>query len=327
MLATHLVKGYDGHVVLDGPDLTLERGQRLGLVGPNGAGKSTLLRLLAGRERPDAGSLTLGRGVIVGYHAQDQSEVLDPDRTVLEEMRQSLPYGWSEERLRTLLGRFLFTGGAVYKQVGMLSGGEKSRLSLARLLLVPCNLLLLDEPTNHLDVPSREVLEAALRAFPGTVIVASHDRYFLEQVVDRIGALENGHLTVTLGGYSTWAAAREAAAPPAGAPVANGRTSRPGAPPASAAESRRVANGSAPTALGRPPSRPPRGKRGPDPLAALESELGALLARRAEVEAALASPNGNREALVALGQEYTALASQIAEQEARCRRSWRPVHD
>jgi ATP-binding cassette subfamily F protein 3 len=316
VLATHLVKGYDGHVVLDGPDLTLERGQRLGLVGPNGAGKSTLLRLLAGRERPDAGSLTLGRGVVVGYHAQDQSEVLDPDRTVLEEMRQSLPYGWSVERLRTLLGRFLFTGDAVYKRVGMLSGGEKSRLSLARLLLVPCNLLLLDEPTNHLDVPSREVLEAALRAFPGTVIVASHDRYFLEQVVDRIGALENGRLTVSLGGYSTWAAAREATAPAAGGPVTNGRTSRPGGLPATVAEPPRGAI-AAPAAVGTQPSRGARGKRGPDPLAALESELRALVARRAEVEAALASPNGNREALVALGHEYTALASQIAEQEAR----------
>jgi ATP-binding cassette, subfamily F, member 3 len=317
VLATHLVKGYDGHVVLDGLDLTLERGQRLGLVGPNGAGKSTLLRILAGRERADAGSLTTGRGVVVGYHAQDQSEVLDTSRTVLEEMRQSLPYGWSEERLRTLLGRFLFTGDAVYKRIGMLSGGEKSRLSLARLLLVPCNLLLLDEPTNHLDVPSREVLEAALRAFAGTVIVASHDRYFLEQVIDRIGALEHGHLTVSLGGYSTWAAAREAVAPPAGAPATNGRAARVGGPQASGAEPPRAAKPAAPAAPRAQPSRQPRGKRGPDPLVALESELGALLARRAEVEAALASPNGNREALIALGQEYTTLASRIAEQEAR----------
>jgi ATP-binding cassette, subfamily F, member 3 len=315
VLAAGLVKGYDGQVVLNGLDITLERGQRLGLVGPNGAGKSTLLRLLASRERPDAGSLTFGRGVVVGYHAQDQSEVLDPGRTVLEELRQNLPYGWSEERLRSLLGRFLFSGDAVHKRVGMLSGGEKSRLSLARLLLVPCNLLLLDEPTNHLDVPSREVLEAALRAFPGTVVVASHDRYFLEQVVDRIGALEDGHLTITLGKYSTWAEAREAAALAAAGPATNGRAARLGGPRIGTSPPAHAADPVAPTAAAES-GRRPRGKRGPNPLTTLESELAALVARRAEVEAALASPNGDREALSALGQEYTTLASRIAEQEA-----------
>ena len=314
--ARALRKGYDGRTVLDGLDLQLERGQRLGLVGPNGAGKSTLLRLLAGRERPDGGALSLGRGVVVGYHAQDQSEVLDPRATVLEELRRSLPYGWSEERLRTLLGRFLFSGDAVHKRIGTLSGGEKSRLSLARLLLVPANLLLLDEPTNHLDVPSREALEAALRAFPGTVVVASHDRYFLEQVVDRIGALEDGRLAIVLGRYSTWAAARAAAASAELPPAANGRLGRP-AParpmaPAPMPGTEAGADGRRDGA-----SRRGRPRRGPSPLAAVEAEIAALAARRAEVAAALANPAGDRQALAALGQEYAELDQRIAAEEAR----------
>ncbi|HZR97372.1 MAG TPA: ABC-F family ATP-binding cassette domain-containing protein [Chloroflexota bacterium] len=314
--ARGLRKGYDGRTVLDGLDLQLERGQRLALVGPNGAGKSTLLRLLAARERPDGGSLSLGRGVVVGYHAQDQSEVLDTEATVLEEMRRSLPYGWSEQRLRTLLGRFLFSGDAVHKRIGTLSGGEKSRLSLARLLLVPCNLLLLDEPTNHLDVPSREALEAALRVFPGTVVVASHDRYFLEQVVDRVGALEDGRLTITLGRYSTWAEARAAAAAAEPTPAANGRAGRL-APPRSPVASAEPGLGPGPNGGSAESSRRGRVKRGPNPLTAVEAEIAALVARREEVEAALANPDGDREALAALGREYADLDRLIAEQEAR----------
>ncbi|HLH23081.1 MAG TPA: ABC-F family ATP-binding cassette domain-containing protein [Chloroflexota bacterium] len=329
-----LTKGYGGRTVLAGLDLDLERGQRLGLVGANGAGKSTLLRLLAGRERPDGGTLTLGRGVVVGYHAQDQAAVLDEDATVLAELRCSLPYGWSEERLRSLLGRFLFTGDDVHKRIGVLSGGEKSRVSLARLLLVPCNLLLLDEPTNHLDVPSREALEAALRVYPGTVVVASHDRYFLERVVDRIGALEDGRLTVTLGTYSTWAAKRAAqaitpVAHPGGAAPAGGTDRGAGATNGSgpaAANGRGAvaqaapANGtsgapSATAANGRGAGRGNR-RRGPSPLTALEKEIAALIARREQLAAALAAPDGDHVTLGQLGQEYAALEQDIAAREA-----------
>jgi ATP-binding cassette subfamily F protein 3 len=327
-----LRKGYDGRPVLAGLDLELERGQRLGLVGPNGAGKSTLLRLLAGREPADAGTLTLGRGVVVGYHAQDQAAVLDENATVLAELRRSMPYGWSEERLRSLLGRFLFTGDDVHKRVGVLSGGEKSRVSLARLLLVPCNLLLLDEPTNHLDVPSREALEAALRVYPGTVVVASHDRYFLERVVDRIGALEDGHLTVTLGTYSTWAAKRATlaalashsggavpvAAPNGHSPIGTngaGPSTTNGRGPTTPHTNGASAPASAPGAAHDRAARASR-RRGPSPLTAIEKEIAALATRRAELEAALAAPDGDHVMLGQLGAEYAALEGTIAAREA-----------
>jgi ATP-binding cassette subfamily F protein 3 len=308
LILKDVARSYEGRGVFANLDLELERGQRLGLVGPNGAGKSTLLRLIAGRESPSAGTIALGRGVVVGYHAQDQAEVLDEDASVLGELKRLLPYGWSEGRLRTLLGSFLFSGDSVHQRIGSLSGGEKSRVSLARLLLVPCNLLLLDEPTNHLDVPSREALEGALRAFPGTVVVASHDRYFLERVVDRIGALEDGRLAVTLGTYSTWAAARAglstaASGPPRSTPTTStaGNATRRAAAPAPASSR---GNGRA------------RPKRGPDPLAVLEAEITALAARRAELAAALAAPDGDHLTLGTLGSEYASVDRTLAEREA-----------
>jgi ATP-binding cassette subfamily F protein 3 len=173
-----------GVEVLSGVSLEIYRGERIGLLGPNGAGKSTLLRLIAGLDSPTSGIVTLGAGVRPRYFAQESAEVLDPANTVLDEILADRPM--TPEQVRTYLGRFLFSGEDVFKRVGMLSGGERQRLSLARLLLDEPNLLLLDEPTNHLDIPSREALEAALREFPGTIIVATHDRYLLERLATRI---------------------------------------------------------------------------------------------------------------------------------------------
>jgi len=170
--------------VLSGVSLEFYRGERIGLLGPNGAGKSTLLRLIGGLESPTSGIVTLGAGVSPRYFAQESTEALDSENSVLDEIladRTLLP-----EQVRTYLGRFLFTGEDAFKRVAMLSGGERQRLSLAKLLLDEPNLLLLDEPTNHLDIPSREALEAALREFPGTMIVATHDRYLLERLATRI---------------------------------------------------------------------------------------------------------------------------------------------
>jgi ATP-binding cassette subfamily F protein 3 len=176
--------GGNGIEVLSDVNLEVYRNERIGLLGPNGAGKSTLLRLIAGLESPTSGIVTLGSGVHPRYFAQESTEALDPKNTVLDEILADRPM--LPEQVRTYLGRFLFTGDEVFKRVAMLSGGERQRLSLAKLLLDEPNLLLLDEPTNHLDIPSREALEAALREFTGTMIVATHDRYLLERLATRI---------------------------------------------------------------------------------------------------------------------------------------------
>jgi energy-coupling factor transporter ATP-binding protein EcfA2 len=150
----------------------------------------------------------------VGYYAQDQTEVLNVHRTVLEEAFSAAPAGWGESDVRTLLGRFCFSGDDVYKPIGVLSGGEKARLAIARLLLRPANLLLLDEPTNHLDLASREELERALKAFQGTVVMASHDRYFMDTVATKVGEVGDGRMRVYLGNYTSYRDRRVAAGGP-----------------------------------------------------------------------------------------------------------------
>lgn len=196
----------DINVVLDGVDLTIWHGERVGLVGPNGAGKSVLFRCILGAagigdEQPDGGAVKLGPSVTVGYYAQ-QHETLHPDWTLIQEIRDARPM--YEDDAIAFLGRFLFDYQACQKQVRQLSGGERSRLQLARLMLSDANFLLLDEPTNNLDIPSAEVLEAALEEFNGTVLVISHDRYFLDRMVDRCAALEGGRIAETAGGYSDY---------------------------------------------------------------------------------------------------------------------------
>jgi ATP-binding cassette subfamily F protein 3 len=195
-------KRYGGRAVLDDLSLEVQRGDRIALVGPNGVGKSTLLRVIAGLEAPDVGTVEPGRDVDVGYYAQDQSQTLDETRSVVEEVLAHAPEGWAEESVRALLARFLFRQDDVHKRIGALSGGEKSRLSLAKLLLRPRQLLLLDEPTNHLDVPSKDELEAALDQYAGAVIFASHDRFLLDRVATKVAELRDGRLAVHLGGWT-----------------------------------------------------------------------------------------------------------------------------
>jgi ATP-binding cassette, subfamily F, member 3 len=199
-----LTKAYDGRTVIDGLNLDLNRGDRVALVGPNGVGKSTLMRMIAGLEQPDAGTIELGQNVTVGYYAQDQAQTLDESRTVREEMLAHAPSGWGEEQVRALLARFLFRADDVNKNIGTLSGGEKSRLSLAKLILQPRQLLLLDEPTNHLDVPSKDELEGALDNYPGAVVFASHDRFLLDRVATKVAELKDGKLEIYLGGWSRY---------------------------------------------------------------------------------------------------------------------------
>jgi ATP-binding cassette subfamily F protein 3 len=182
-------------------ELFIEKGDRIAVLGPNGSGKSTLLRLLVGREKPDDGSAEIiGQNVIMNYFEQNQADALDLDKTVLETI-QGNSSGQSYNELRALLGQFLFKGDAVDKKIEFLSGGEKARLSLCCMMLRPANLLILDEPTNHLDIPAKEMLEEALQHFMGSIMVVSHDRYFISKVATSIVAIEDRKLAKYQGDY------------------------------------------------------------------------------------------------------------------------------
>jgi len=195
---THM---YDDKILFLGGNLLIERGDRIAFLAPNGAGKSTLLRLIVGMEQPTEGTVTLGaHNVIPSYFEQNQAEALDLNKTVMETIHDEVP-DWTNEEVRTLLGRFLFGGDTVFKKVAALSGGEKARLALAKMLLRPANLLILDEPTNHLDIPAKEMLEEAIQNYDGTVLIVSHDRYFISQVATKIIEIRDGEFRVYLGDY------------------------------------------------------------------------------------------------------------------------------
>jgi ATP-binding cassette subfamily F protein 3 len=198
-----LVKRFDDLTVYDGLSLAVDRGERMALVGPNGAGKSTLLKIMAGALPHDGGSVKYGYSVKVGYFAQHQSEALNSDRSVLEEA-YSVVSGVPEQEVRNLLGAFLFSGDDVHKKVKVLSGGEKSRLALTKILLSPPNFLLMDEPTNHLDIPSCEVLEEGLKKYSGTLVLITHDRRLMNAICTSILEIDNGQAEHFLGNYDDY---------------------------------------------------------------------------------------------------------------------------
>lgn len=192
---------YDDNLLFLGANLLIERGDRIAFLGLNGSGKSTLLRMMMGMEQPEEGMVRLGKhNVIPGYFEQNQAEALEMNKTVMETIHDEVP-DWKNQDVRTLLGQFLFSGDTVFKPVSALSGGEKARLALAKMLLRPANLLILDEPTNHLDIPAKEMLEEALQHYDGTVIIVSHDRYFISQVATKIVEIREGELLIYQGDY------------------------------------------------------------------------------------------------------------------------------
>ena len=195
-----VAKSYEDNFVYDNVDLKLYRGDHVALVGPNGAGKSTLMKLIAGKLKPDAGQISLGQNVTEAYYAQHQLEELNPANTVLAEL-DIVAAGWTTSEERRLLGAFLFHGDDVEKRVNVLSGGERARLALAKMLVSPDPLLLLDEPTNHLDIDSVDVLEKALDDFPGTIILISHDEHLVRAVANKVVDVRDHKVTVYDGDY------------------------------------------------------------------------------------------------------------------------------
>jgi ATP-binding cassette subfamily F protein 3 len=201
----HAVKRYGELTVYSGVSLEIERGSRIALVGPNGAGKSTMIRMLAGVDDLTAGERIVGDKVVMGYFAQNLAESLDYDGTVLDELSRSAQ-GMTSTEIRNLLGAMLFSGDEVQKRVGVLSGGERARLALAKVIARRNNCLLLDEPTNNLDIVAKETLLEALRRFPGTVVIVSHDRHILNQLVTQVIEVGHGHAVRYLGNYDDYLA-------------------------------------------------------------------------------------------------------------------------
>ena len=271
-------KCYGETRVYQGVDLLVRRGDRVALVGPNGAGKSTLLRIAAGTLAPDAGERQTGHKVQVAFYAQHQLEVLDPRCTVLEELERAARTD-DVPRLRGHLGAFLFSGDDVEKKVEVLSGGEKARLALAKLLLRPANFLVLDEPTNHLDVAACEVLEDALRGYRGTLLFISHDRTFIDALASKVIDVRGGRLTEYLGNYGDYRRRSAGRAAPASAAAAP--ETQAGESPEPLSKRERMA------ARERAKERTRRLERARKRLAALEQEITSLEegARGARLEA------------------------------------------
>ena len=259
---------------MKGASFAIERGQRVALIGPNGAGKTTLLETILGRREAEHGRIKLGHNVTVAYYSQQSLELPDAYR-MLEVITAE---GLSGPRARDLLGMFLFSGEDVEKPVSALSGGERRRLALARTVISGANLLVLDEPTNHLDIESREALEDALEAFPGTLLLVSHDRALIEAIATRTLAIEDGRLIAREGAFGAYASAHESAPAPAA-------VKKPAAPKAKS----KPKTHEAPTKSqsGKRPSQ--RAKRETSRLereiAAMEEELGAIESRLAQPDA------------------------------------------
>jgi ATP-binding cassette, subfamily F, member 3 len=319
-------KAYDGRVILDRVNLHIERGDRVALVGPNGAGKSTLMRMLSGVEAPDRGSRVEGHQLVTQYFAQDEATILEPTRTVYETLVDGSPVQMVPA-IRNILGGFLFSGDDIYKKVAVLSGGERTRLAVARMLLRPANTLLLDEPTNHLDMDSKDVLLDALADFGGTLILVSHDRYFIDKLATKIIDVGGGEARFYPGTYEEfrWSRAQAQAAASAPAPAP-----KPQAPKQAPVPAKANANVNAPKAStnGQPADRDERKKieaeerRRKRAADALQAQIDALEGRIAEreqaikdLEASMAAPGfyDNRETAQPVIDRHQALMWEVGD--------------
>jgi len=275
--------GINEHKVFDKVNFMIERGERIALVGVNGAGKSTLIKLLAGQEPLTGGEYKLGHNVGPDYFAQDQSKELDPEARILDDLGELSPAS-TQTQLRSLLGCFLFSGDDVFKRIGVLSGGERNRYALLKMLLHPANFLLLDEPTNHLDLRAKDVLLEALVKYTGTVVFVSHDRYFIDKLATRVFEIGDGKVEIYPGNYEDYLWRKQ------GRAVVAAETSKPPIPSAgSAAVTSSASSGGPVNGDGAPAAEEAKGKRlNPIKRQQMEDRLHEMEEEIARAEAAIA---------------------------------------